>query len=192
MVYCCKISKDCEVLKRAFSLCHENRQKKAERLKSVDAKAVSITAGLLLKYCLLLSGHDDCEVRYDENGKPCLENGELYFSLSHSGGYAACVVGDKPNGIDIQRIIDINERTVRRYSTEREREMINQSSDPNVAAVTVWALKESYLKASGCSTSEAFAAEFDISGGAVKGPEGYVFELSFDMEGYVLAVCREI
>jgi len=190
LIYCCKITDNSDVIECAFLLCSAERQKKAARLKNNNAKVLSVAAGLLLRYFLLKEGTDAEAVRYLESGKPYLENDKLHFSLSHSGEYAACVTSQNPIGIDIQKIVDIKESTVARFCTAGEIEHLKNSRDPKTDAVRFWTLKESYLKASGCSTQQAFDTEFSICGGKVaKAPDGYTFELFNDVEGYVLAVC---
>jgi len=191
LVYCCKISNDCAVVAHALALCSPVRRQKAERIKNLKARELSIVSGLLLRYGLLKEGIDE-DIAYSENGRPFIKGDKLFFSLSHSGEYAACATSKKPIGIDIQKIIEIKERTMLRFCTEAETEHIKSSDEPNLTAVKLWALKESYLKASGCSTQQAFAAEFDIGGNAVKGPVGYKFEISCEIEGYILAVCSSV
>ncbi len=193
MIYCCKISSDSEICRRALSVCSDARREKVQRLKGAGAQSLSIAAGLLLRYCLLKEGADDSEIKYTSNGKPYLENNDIFFSLSHSGEYAACVTAHKPAGIDIQKIVDIKESVIARFCTEREQQYLKDSSAPKTDVIRLWALKESYLKASGCGTAEAFSAEFELcKNGTVCGPKGYEFELFDDISGYVTAVCYAV
>ena len=132
-------------------------------------------------------------IEKDSKGCPYIVGIEnVYVSITHTEGLVACAFADFRVGVDAEKIQIRRKSVEKRVFTDDEISLLDKSTDADTAFFTLWTLKESYLKASGCSTSEAFAAEFDISGGAVKGPEGYVFELSFDIEGYVLAVCREI
>ena len=190
MVYCCKISRDKDVIAHAFALSSNHRKEKAEKLKNPRVRELSITAGLLLRYCLLKERIDDEKVSYSEHGKPFLKDDKLFFSLSHSGEYAACATSKKPIGIDIQKYVDIKERTAARFCTASELEYVKSCAEPDIEKIKLWTLKESYLKASGCSTAEAFAAEFDIGGDFIRGPEGYIFEIKDDIEGYIIAVCE--
>jgi len=191
LVYCCKTSYDDETRQNAFLLCSERRQKRAESISHPTAKNLSITAGLLLRYCLLKEAISDEKVKYAPNGKPYLEDENIFFSLSHSGEYAACAVCDKPVGIDIQQITDISKAAVTRFCTEREKEQLGSQKDPKSYAVKLWTLKESYLKAAGCSTKQAFQAEFEVIGDQViNGPEDYEFTLSEKIEGYIVALCK--
>jgi phosphopantetheinyl transferase len=64
---------------------------------------------------LLLAPHSS-EVYYDDFGKPCLNSGSHYISVSHAGEYAAAVCSDKfPVGIDIEQLKDRIERVKERF-----------------------------------------------------------------------------
>ena len=193
MIYCCKVTENIDTVKSAYSLCDAKRRAKSDRIADERKRALSITAGLLLRYCLFKNGVDSHNIKYHENGKPYVEDEDLFFSLSHSGEYAACVTSSKPVGIDIQQIVEIKDRTLSRFCTANELEYLRLSNDSKLDAIRFWALKESYLKASGCSTNQAFCAEFEICGNKIaKAPCGYSFELLDDIEGYVLAVCYAV
>jgi len=192
VLICCKISDDSALLQRALSLCSEKRQMRVERIKTAEKQAESIAAGLLLRYCLLKNGYDDSDVCFSKSGKPYIDGDPIYFGLSHSGEYAACITDENPVGIDIQRIVKIKDRTLARFCTEKEAEYLSKSKDADTDAVKIWALKESYLKASGCSTTEAFSTEFSFENcGSVTGPSGFNFELIYEINGYVIAVCSK-
>lgn len=46
----------------------------------------------------------DYEIAYNSQGKPYfLSNREIFFNISHSSNYVACVIGDRPVGIDIEK-----------------------------------------------------------------------------------------
>lgn len=192
MIVCCKFSEEAELFERALSLCGEKRQRKVGRISNTKTRNESIAAGLLLRYCLLKNGYDDDRVVISESGKPYIEGDRIFFSLSHSGEYAACSVENVPVGIDIQRIVDIKPAAVSRFCTEKEAEYLKNSSDAATDAVKLWALKESWLKASGCSTKQAFETGFMIKENGIQGPEGYVFIVDESIPGYIVAVCRAI
>lgn len=187
MLCCCKIEYDKALLRKAFSLCPKWRQQKAEKITNDEVFAVSVTAGLLLRYCLKEQADN---VKTLPNGKPYLESGDR-FSLSHSGEYAVCAVSKKEIGVDIQRIVEVSEKAVKRFCTESELTWLDKSDDRPCDIIRLWALKESYLKASEKSTSEVFAAEFLIGNGKVTGPEGYDFTLNEEINGYIIAVCEK-
>ena len=86
----------------------------------------------------------------DNNGKPYLCNfKDIYFNLSHSGDYVVCVVSNKPVGIDIQKIINVEDLLMRRVCSEKEYEKIIESKDINNEFTKLWTQKEAVLKKSG-------------------------------------------
>ena len=124
--------------------------------------------------------------------EPFLAGNPAFISLSHSGDYAACAIAPVPVGVDIQRIVPVSARAVRRFCTAGELTWLERQPDPQRAAIALWALKESYLKASGALTEAVFAAEFQIeAGGGAAGPAGWRFFLERRIEGYLLAVCEK-
>ena len=96
-------------------LCSEQRKKRVSGIGSPNKKAQSISAGLLLRYCLLKKGYCDSDIKLLPSGKPYIEGNPIYFSLSHSGEYAVCITENKPVGVDIQKLVNIKERTAERF-----------------------------------------------------------------------------
>lgn len=189
MVYCCRIEYDPELLQRALALCQQQRRQKAEKINNDKARAASITAGALLRYCL---GSRADDVVTAENGRPYLKGGG-YLSISHSGEYAVCAVHSKPVGVDIQKVVDISPRAVKRFCTDEEQQWLENCVDCRLGAVKLWALKESLLKASGESTAAVFKTSFKIQpDDSVNGPLGYAFSLSCDVKDYVIAACEKL
>jgi len=89
----------------------------------------------------------------DEHGKPFLvQYPQIQISLSHSGGYAACAIGEKPVGVDIEmwkncrkreRIVEkLHPAEQKIYSAAAEEERERLFFD-------FWVLKESFGKAVG-------------------------------------------
>ena len=121
--------------------------------------AVEYLLNLMLKECIekpdmcgILSLRDSkiqfpVTLTYDEKGKPHIYDDSVYFSLSHSGDYVACIISDKPCGIDIERHSEKRDysKIARRICTDDELSMINNS----VEFYSYWTLKESALKAVG-------------------------------------------
>lgn len=191
LLLCCHLDEDALLLRRAEAVSLPARRDKAAKLSSPRQRSASLAAGLLLRHGLFLYGLPGAAVGADPNGRPFVEGDPAFVSLSHSGDYAACAVSDRPVGVDIQRVVPIRERTVRHFCTPEEWEAIAGRPDSGRRAIAHWALKESYLKASGVSTAGAFAAGFRLGpDGSAEGPAGWEFALCDRIEGYLLAVCR--
>lgn len=90
----------------------------------------------------------------NSDGRPYCEknNGsEIFFSLSHSGAWAACSIGDSENGVDVEnfdRKIDMN--IAKRFFLPNEYEAIKNFSpsydEQKKKFFQYWTLKESCLK----------------------------------------------
>lgn len=120
-------------------------------------------------------------------GKPYFSNCDhLYFNLSHSGEYAACVLADHEVGVDIQKVQGA--AAVRRiaprilYTGEaayREEERM---------LYRIWTIKEAYVKATGEGIRRDFREiRVDFEKGTV---EDMPFTLWESVPGYMLAVCH--
>lgn len=88
-------------------------------------------------------------ISVDENGKPFLPDSGMFFSLSHSGAYAACALSDRPVGLDLERETAPRPPLLRRCFSAAEQEYIRSSSNPSAAFTQLWTGKESLGKATG-------------------------------------------
>lgn len=102
----------------------------------------------LLDEVLRLNGVSNYELEYNEYGKPYLVGNPLFFNLSHSGEYTACVISDKEVGIDIQKV-GMKEHAMRKVCTAEELASIKTAED----FTRIWTIKESYAKANGMGVS---------------------------------------
>lgn len=100
--------------------------------------------------CLLkeLTGAEQ-EVVYDPHGKPALKNSALHLSISHTDGYAAAIVGEKPVGIDIERRGRRVERVVSKFMQTSETALAGQLDDRLLAMHLIWSAKEAAFKVLG-------------------------------------------
>ncbi|MEA5134802.1 MAG: 4'-phosphopantetheinyl transferase superfamily protein [Candidatus Fimivivens sp.] len=191
MLLCCHVEYDSDLLTRIMALSLPERRKKAQVMRNEKIKASSLAAGLLLKYGLQQCGVVDYNICYAKNGKPYLNGYDLCFSLSHSGDYAACIIDNKPVGVDIQKIVAVSQRAVLRFCTEVERQSLNDSCNYRRDVIRLWALKESWLKATGKNASDMFNASFTLhEDGTADGPEGFKYRLYESIPDYILAVCE--
>ena len=89
----------------------------------------------------------------DEKGKPFLpEYPGIYMNLSHSGRYAACAIGEKPVGIDIEcrKSRRKRELVIKKFHPEEQRLYKNtEAAEQERLFHDLWVLKESFMKAEG-------------------------------------------
>ena len=86
-------------------------------------QAASIAAWSLLAGGLRILGLEELpEVHFEPNGKPYFVNSSLYFSLSHSGRFAAALISEEPCGVDVEQVRpEVAERLRERCLSDGER-----------------------------------------------------------------------
>ena len=118
----------------------------------------------------------------DENGKPYFpERPDIHFSLSHSGEYVMCAVSDSPVGADIQKNQKISEKMQKRVFTENELEC--------ASALSLWCLKESFIKLKGKTDRPYNEMEFIRSDNTFCGPDGTFGMVIDEISSYTAAIC---
>ena len=87
------------------------------------------------------------------HGKPySVAHPELFFNLSHCQSACACVLADRPVGIDVERKLSYKETLMRRICTKDEQALFadcqNDTERADLLSV-LWPMKESYVKRDG-------------------------------------------
>ena len=135
-----------------FSLMNEEKRARISRFRNEDDKRRSICAEMLARREIAKRfGINICdiEIAAKEKGKPYCKNAEVELSLSHSGDYAVCAVGERPIGIDIQRIVPYNEKTAKKVCSALELEDIEKSGKKAEEFIKLWTKKEAVIKMKG-------------------------------------------
>ena len=89
------------------------------------------------------------EIFFNENGKPFLKNENVFFNVSHSGDFVACVVGTKNVGVDVQKIATYKKRTAEYIFDKDSADKIEKAENKNLEYTKQWAKLESFLKLKG-------------------------------------------
>lgn len=142
-------------------LLSEQRRRLIDDIKNPKVKREKIYSYVLLRYALLMEYaiFDAPDFTYGEKGKPFLKNNpEIYFSISHAGGYAACAVADFPIGLDIQDYRPMKDNISDRICTKREIMEIygGYSPTPSETTCKLWCMKEARAKLTGMGFAEGF------------------------------------
>lgn len=144
--------KEEQVFQKKLQMVSEKRRKRVLSYKVREDQKRSLAAGLLLEQILGERGLTGDLVAADENGKLYLPGvDDFFFSLSHSGEYAACVVSDVPVGVDIQQKRETKANIARRFFQCQEARRIESEPKEKQAEMffRYWTGKESYLKLKG-------------------------------------------
>ena len=165
------------------------RREKLNALRSAQIRRQSLGAELLLRQALT-----DCapervwppEIRPGGKGKPEWDVQGLYFNLSHSGELAACVIADRPVGLDVQKSCAYRAALVRRFFAPEERALLAASDDRDRDFGRIWSLKESYIKATGEGLALPLPSFSVVGEGEDKPEAAFWYQLIGD---YHFAVC---
>ena len=179
-----------------ISLFSEYRKEKIEKIKIPLKRRQSIGAELLLMYALKQAMPDadfPLSIKCGENGKPEFENLPLYFSLSHSGNYAACALWDKDIGLDIEFKAEYNEKIAERFFLKHEKECLKCAENQNSVFAKIWTAKESALKLMGTGLSKGLLSVGIYDDFAALEPEGLSLTLKwYETDGLCVALCSEV
>ena len=72
-----------------------------------------------IRHLLALEGYEDCDLYYDEFGKPHLKDGK-YISITHSFTFTGIIISDRPVGIDIEKQRDKILRIAHKFTPIQE------------------------------------------------------------------------
>ena len=87
---------------------------------------------------------------YGEHGKPVLVGlPHIHSNLSHCREAVACVVSDRPVGIDVESVREYRESLVSYTMNDAERADISRHPRPEIAFTRLWTMKEAVLKRTG-------------------------------------------
>ena len=141
-----------KVFQKKLRFVSEKRRQKVLSYKTRVDQIRSLAAGILLEKILEEHGYSKEQVATEENGKLYLPGvNNFYFSLSHSGEYAACVVCDVPVGVDIQKKRMTKANIAKRFFQIKESDKIEKQPPEKRDDMffRYWTGKESYLKLTG-------------------------------------------
>ena len=169
----------------------EAKKASVDRILSKEKQLSKIAADALCRKAI----SNECGIPCSEiifgtvkNGKPFAVNAQINFNVSHSGNIVVCAVADREIGIDIEKIRNVNPKTVQRFATENEIELIKKVPD---GFFKIWTLKEAYFKCIGTGLgSDIKNVSFDISDERIICSEtGFDFAFKNIADGYICSVC---
>ena len=139
----------------------EQRLEKINDITSEKVREEKICSYALLRYALFMEcGIDEAPLfSYGEREKPYPRNiPDVFFSLSHAGGYSACVVSDEEIGIDLQDYRPMKFDISEKICTKKEIYEVDGGDNPSPSETTcrLWCMKESYGKLTGKGFAEGF------------------------------------
>lgn len=152
-----------DVFHNLLNKMNKQRSRKVLRCKNEEDKLCSLLAGVLLRYALEEQGlvYEKLEFSVTQEGKPTLDSHpEMFFSLSHSGKRAVCLLSDKPIGVDVEnkqrRLLEEGREAClmrvvgRSFNVQEHREYMSASEEERRELfLKYWTRKEAVSKAEG-------------------------------------------
>ena len=141
------------------------------------------------------------EILRQKRGKPYFAgNGNVHFSVSHSGEFVAVAFASFPVGIDLQQhkqrgfetreeAIARHKKLAARYFHPQEQEIV--AADPWKGFFRIWTAKESFVKRTGQGIDKEFSKLCILpQGEAWQDANGFFRQIEFP-QGYTLTLCTE-
>lgn len=139
-------------LQKALGEISVQRREQALKFRFEQGQRTCVLAYLLLKKALLEEYHitENPIFEYGEHGKPTIVgHPEIHFNLSHCHEAVACVVSNRPVGIDVESVREYKEGLARYTMNEGELAEILAAERTDVAFIRLWTMKEARLKLTG-------------------------------------------
>jgi 4'-phosphopantetheinyl transferase len=134
-----KMFDDKETYNYWFNLMPKERKIKIDKSSNINDKKLSLGAGVLLYNGLNHFKIINPKFIYNLNGKPYIENSNIYFNISHKNEYVICAFSDKEIGVDIEKISSFSNNLINKVFNKEEIYFNNNYSK-------LWTIKESFMK----------------------------------------------
>jgi len=168
------------------------------------SKLHTVAGELLARYSVgqyLAKPDQEINLVFGEKGKPHIGNlKDVHFNISHSGNFVVCAVASVEIGIDVERIRKVNLRIAERFFSPSEIHDLMACDEENRIPyfITLWTIKESYLKAIGRGLTQHLNSftilkssdSYLLTGDAEA--ESYGIETWQLNEEYMMAVCSPL
>lgn len=125
-----------------YSLLPKSRKEKINTKTIKKDQKIAIIEYFLVKKLLKLKKCPDFE--YTEFGKPYIKN--KHFGISHSDNFLVVATAKKELGVDVQKIIEYNDKLAKYVCNEKEYKKITNSKNKSLEFTKLWTKKESYIK----------------------------------------------
>jgi 4'-phosphopantetheinyl transferase len=164
---------------------------KKERLRryrhDIDRKIGVYSETLVKSVVSIMSGADykALDIQISRTGKPYFTNlTGCEFNISHTKSAIAAAVSDKPVGVDIERVRDIDFKLAEKIFSENELAWLCASDENrNQRFFDIWTKKEALLKYRGTGLIS------NLKSADVTGVHPLEEFMTFESDGYVISVC---
>lgn len=138
------------------------------------------TSKELLEIALKEEGITSYKILKSKNGKPYLENSNIFYNISHKNKMVGLIISNSEVGLDIEYIDTESikrQSTLKYFFTEKERESITNNEE----LLTLWTKKESYIKLNGGMLRDAIGLDINNIN---------VIYDTFKLDDYIITICK--
>lgn len=141
-----------------LSLVSDEKKRQINRFHFKNDALCTLYGDVLIRHLIsdkLKIKNDKISILKNKYGKPYLKDFPLHFNVSHSDHWVIAAVSDRPIGVDIEKINDINLSIAKRFFTSNEYLQISEANHSVRQSLffSIWTLKESYIKYLGTGLS---------------------------------------
>lgn len=125
-------------------------------IKDNQVRYLSLVGRALIR--VLIMKHFDIDyvkLKYNEFGKPYIDNENIFFNISHSNNLLTIIISNKSDvGIDIEYIKEFNNNVADFIMTSNEKDKLKTDKNKNLLFTKIWTRKEAYFKCKGTGITE--------------------------------------
>lgn len=121
-------------------------------------------------------------IEYSKRGKPFIPS-KKYFSISHSVDTLCIAIENEEIGIDIEKIMQFDERIAKQICNKKEYRKIVTSKNKNLAFTKLWVKKESLIKCKAEGFNQNLKTIFENN-------PSYTFKFIY-RKNYVICLCKK-
>ena len=168
---------------KALRFKHEQGRKECACSYLLLCQALRDVYGISEQPSFIIGEHGKPELSFDS--QQLTVNSQIFFNLSHCKNAIACVVADRPVGVDVESIGRYNESLARHVLNDQEFSLVQQASNPQLAFIRYWTQKEAIVKYTGRGIDD------DLKNLLIKYNNVYLHTEEHLDKGYVVTVAQE-
>lgn len=175
------------VLEEMITTISREKRERLLRYRHLSDRQNGVFAEVLLR-CMISVRWDvpysDIALQTGPYGKPFIANVPgCEFSLSHTNNALAVALSDKPVGVDVEKVRDMDMAISEKVFSEAEKTwLLETPEDQNRRFFELWTKKEALVKYIGCGISSKLKS-FDVMG------RTHEKITTFGVGGYIVSVC---
>lgn len=183
------------VLEETFKYIKPFKQDKIKKLANDNLKRESITGEYLLIKGLkeyFDVDYNDIEIIKNNNGKPFINEKNIFFSISHADNFVVCALSTKDIGIDVEKVKEVNLKAMELFATEKEKDYITNSLDKlEERFFRIYTLKEAYVKMQGTDLTRIKDNELNFKNNSFYANDKNIMVKSIKDNDYIIGIIEK-